>query len=227
MTRVLKSIAKNLTPPLFLNAAISIANFTGLRTVTEPEHAERDSAWYNADYEGNLEYRKHYSGSRYYFLWTVVGDRLLRGGAQSVLDIGCGAGQVASFLKDKGVRRYIGLDLSDVAIRRAKSICPEYDFRAGSVFDTDLVENAAYDAAISLEFLEHVDDDLGVVRRVPKGRRFLGSVPNFPYASHVRHFQRAEEVADRYGRLFAEFHVDAFFADEKRQTFFLFDGVRA
>ena len=95
------------------------------------------------------------------------------------------------------------------------------------MFDTDLFERFDYDAVISLEFLEHVDGDMSVLRRIRQGKRFYGSVPNFPYESHVRHFLDCRQVAERYGPLFTGFRVDEFLADGGARKYFLMEGVKA
>jgi len=224
MTSPWKTVARNLTPPVLWNAASRLKNAL---FPPEVEYGERDSAWYNQDYRENKAYHGHYTGSRYYFIWTVVADRLIRVGARSVLDIGCGAGQVAALLREKGIARYVGIDLSEEAIRRAKSICPAYEFHACNVFATDLIETLDYDAVISFEFLEHVNEDISVLRRIPTGRRVIGSVPNFLCASHVRRFLSSDEVVERYGGLFEQFRVDPLLADNIGTTFYLFEGLRS
>ncbi len=220
-------MAKGLVPPVIWNTASLLKRTLLSRVARPPESGEKDSLWYNQTYRNTEEYRRHYTGSIYYFMWTVIADRLVRIGARSVLDIGCGPGQLASFLRDKGIPRYLGIDLSEEAITLARSVCPEYIFRAVNVFETDVLEKCDYDEVIALEFLEHVQDDTGVLQRIPKGRRFIGSVPNFPYISHVRHFSDCQEVEDRYGSLFGQFRVDAFMANDKGKTFYLFEGVKS
>jgi len=44
------------------------------------------------------------------------------------------------------------------------------------------------------EFLEHIEHDLDVIRFIRPRTYFVGTVPNFPYVSHVRHFQDCDEV---------------------------------
>jgi SAM-dependent methyltransferase len=226
MKSQLQLLAKGLTPPMMWKLATFLKR---LLTGDPPPIAfgERDAEWYNRAYRETEEYRKHYTQSQYYFIWTVVLDRLLRAGVSSVLDIGCGPGQFASLLRANNVPRYCGIDLSQVAIRLARSACPDYTFSAVNVFETDILEKLDYDTAISMEFLEHVSDDIIVLQRIPKGRRFIGSVPNFPYESHVRHFLNTEEVVGRYGSLFEQFHVDSFLADDKEKIFYLFEGIKA
>ena len=38
------------------------------------------------------------------------------------------------------------------------------------------------------------------------GAKFLGSVPNFPFTSHVRHFRSERDVLSRYGQCLADLH---------------------
>lgn len=150
----------------------------------------------------------------------------MRSGAHSVLDIGCGPGQVARFLCDRGLKKYLGLDLSPVATQMAKTLCPDYDFVAASAFESDVFTTARYDTSISLEFLEHVTEEISVLNRLARGTRFFGTVPNFTYKAHVRHFSSCDEVAARYGSLFDSFSVDAFDAPSGKHRFFLFEGIK-
>ncbi len=216
----------SVTPPLVWRAAAAAVRALRPGSRSLPESGERDVSYYNDMYRDIDEYRKHYTASRYYFLWCVIVDRLKRAGVKSVLEIGCGAGQFASLLRDAGVPNYCGVDLSETAIRAARATCTEYTFVAASAFDTNLLEQLDYDTVISLEFLEHVNEDVAVLDRIRQGKKFYGSVPNFPYESHVRHFTNCQQVAERYGSLFTQFKVDAFLADEEGRQYFLFEGVK-
>jgi len=74
---------------------------------------------------------------------------------------------------------------------------------------------------ITTEFLEHVDGDLEVIRQIYSGSRFLATVPNFPYVSHVRHFNDSGEVMRRYEGLFEDFSVTMTPVNEKSKIFSL------
>jgi len=142
------------------------------------------------------------------------------------LDVGCGSGQLASLLKDKGIERYCGIDFSAKRIVQAKQACPEFDFVQADAFGTDLFETYGYDALVTTEFLEHVEGDLDIIFKIRSGARFLGTVPNFPFESHVRHFRDANEVAARYGPYFKDFRVDSFLSNDKGKTFFVLEGIK-
>src|SRR5438067_3176677 len=109
-----------------MRAVRSVARRLGLLTEPPgPTGIERDSAWYDGFYtEDDEEYRRPYPQSRYYFLWAVIVDRVRRSGLRSVLEIGCGPGQLAAFLLDQGVEQYTGLDFSPVAIEIARTNVP-------------------------------------------------------------------------------------------------------
>jgi SAM-dependent methyltransferase len=189
------------------------------------QHGVKDAAWYDAAFEGGDHWRKHYTDSPYCFLWTVIADRIVQSGSLSVLDVGCGPGQLASVLRDKGIRSYCGLDFSPKRIEQARQVCPEFEFVVADAFATDLFERRDYDLVVTTEFLEHVEGDLELIGRIRSGTRVLGTVPNFPYVAHLRHFRAAEEVEARYAPVFKTLRVDTFLASREGKTFFLLDGA--
>ncbi len=189
------------------------------------EGSEAPASWYDEGYAKGLGHHTcHYTESQYYFVWSVIADRLR--GASGVLEIGCGAGQLAELLADQGLERYVGFDFSAEAIKLARARCPQLDFRVEDARRTGLLDDASYDTIVCTEVLEHIEDDLQVVESIPSGRRVLATVPNFDSLSHVRFFENAEEAEARYRSLFSSVktttHLKA-----RVNRFFLIDGVRA
>ncbi|MGZ0172125.1 MAG: class I SAM-dependent methyltransferase [Planctomycetales bacterium] len=188
---------------------------------------QKDSSWYDTVFAGSDEFKKHYTESVYYAGWTIICDRLVRHKVTSILDIGCGPGQFASLLSESaGHVQYLGLDFCAEAIRMAEAVCPARSFLVADVFVDRNLEDLDYDAVVSLEFLEHVDDDIPVLQRIRPGTLFIGSVPNFPSASHVRHFTSAEEVTERYGHLFSEFTAHKHLLSSAGQCLYVMEGTR-
>jgi SAM-dependent methyltransferase len=124
-----------------------------------------------------------------------------------VIDLGCGTGRFAQALYSQTRRgSYLGLDFSQRALAEAKrgfspGVCkyegiefkkqdlarwkPGDDLDGGTVFTC-------------LEVLEHLEDDLDIVGRIPPGFRLIFSVPNYPSKAHVRDFRLIRDVWERY-----------------------------
>ena len=110
---------------------------------------------------------------------------------------------------------------------QAKLVCPEFSFSVEDAFETDLFETFTYDCALSTEFLEHVEGDLEVLKRIKPGTKFFGTVPNFPYISHVRHFNDATQVEARYNQCFDQLQIETILANDRGTEFFLIEGTIA
>jgi 2-polyprenyl-3-methyl-5-hydroxy-6-metoxy-1,4-benzoquinol methylase len=157
----------------------------------------------------------------------VIVDRVRRAGAQRVLEVGCGAGQLAAFLLEQGDEYYVGLDFSPTAIELARKNAPGGRFVVWDACSTEIHADVPHDVLVCMEVLEHIENDLGVVSNFRPGARCLCSVPSFPWESHVRHFADGSAVRERYGRFFAALDVMTFRSPSAlNDLFFLFDGVR-
>jgi 2-polyprenyl-3-methyl-5-hydroxy-6-metoxy-1,4-benzoquinol methylase len=185
---------------------------------------QRGADYYDKFYAASEEYLKHYTHSRYYFLWCVIADRMKPQPSDFVLDVGCGPGQFAAFLLDQGLGRYVGMDFSGETIRMARKACPSATFQKADVFHTDLFETTPYNTVLCTEFLEHIEEDLQVLERVRPGTRVYGTVPNFSDPGHVRYFKTTADVTHRYSHLFRSWKCDAFHAGPQGPTYFLFEG---
>lgn len=150
---------------------------------------ERDSAWYD-EYLWNGKEKmlyRHKSGL------YISAYNLFSG--NNIIDLGCGSGRLAKVLQvNKFNGKYLGVDFSKNAIEYCRKTYP-YEFVLGSVFDVSMDE---YDTVVSLEVLEHINNDTDLLRNIPKGKTFIFSVPSFDNPSHVRHFKNMNEVKDRY-----------------------------
>lgn len=146
-----------------------------------------------------------------------------------MLDIGCGPGQVAECLQDRGLKQYHGFDFSKQSVEMAKSICPTFVFTAADALSTDLYDRVDYDAVLCLEVLEHVEQDIQILQRIRPGATLYASAPNYPDKAHVRVFSSCEEVRERYGIMFDRFRVDAILANQitqEGQILYVFEGVK-
>lgn len=228
MDATLKRVVRNICPPVLYGWASSLRRRPPAdrgRTITTVEGALRSADWYDERYESSAEYAKHYTESQYYAVWTVIADRLERADVERVLDLGCGPGQFAALLHDRGVTAYRGLDFSATSIRLAQQRCPTYDFATADISEVGVIEASDYDCVVTLEFLEHVDGDVAILQRIRPGTRVFATVPNFPDPGHVRYFADAAEVRDRYRDVFSRMEVDPLLLDPKGYALYLIDGT--
>lgn len=224
-TKKVKVIAKELLPPIMLKA------FESVRPAKNQSNGghEQLSDYYDEAFSNQERWHKHYTESNYYPLWSVLVDRIIHAKVESLLEIGCGPGQLSLFLHDQGLRRYLGFDFSARAVELARISCPELKYVEADAFKTDLFHSYDYDAVLCTEFLEHVDHDLEVIGKIRSGTRFYGTVPNFTCASHVRYFTSAQEVNDRYAEFFHSFSVNAYLSNsytKRGEVFYLMEGIR-
>lgn len=156
---------------------------------------EQLPAYYDQFFEEDRSYHEHYRDSHYYVHWAKV-EFLLRNVPGTILEIGCGPGQLAHMLEDLGYTDYVGFDFSEKAIEIAKTRSKQ-SFFVGDAREHDNYQRD-YTTVVCLEVLEHVNDDLQIVKNVKPGTFCVFSVPNFPAPSHVRYFRSEREVRGRY-----------------------------
>jgi len=191
---------------------------------------QQKAEWYDMVYNPAIEsnYICHYIRSGYYPSWSIIADRLLRyanGQQLAILDIGCGVGQFAHMLWDKGIRNYTGIDFSGVAIGEARKRCPEFNFIHADAKASDCISQH-YPIVTCLEFLEHIEGDLELLARIPSGTRIYATVPNFNHDSHVRSFRNAAAVRARYGLLLDDMSIYEMPVTRKHLHLFIVEGVR-
>lgn len=159
---------------------------------------EKDHKWYDEMYSLSQEYKKEPEDSMYYHIWKKAVSLIKR---ERIIDFGCGSGQFAKLLVKKGKRFVKGYDFSKEAIHMARKM--NYNIQ-GQFSVRNLLKLGklpAHDLVICFEVLEHIEEDLAVIKKVPKGKRFIFSVPNFEYRSHVRKFDNIDEIITRYSDL--------------------------
>lgn len=118
-----------------------------------------------------------------------------------VVDLGCGTGRFARLLVDQGFD-VSGMDFSPRAVEEARTYVPEAVFAVMDLRDfrvNDEIEGGT--VFTCLEVLEHLEDDLDLVARIPAGLRFVFSVPNYWSESHIRRFISPADVFERYSGL--------------------------
>lgn len=193
----------------------------------DPSRQAASQAYYDAIYAGENHYRRHGTDMRIDAHFLQVCDQLEAVDAQSVLDIGCGPGQFAQFLRARFPIAYHGIDFSRVAIENARRRgTPDAKFSVLDVTTQPLPPVDDDAAIVCTEVLEHIVDDLALIGKLPKGHDCCCSVPNFYTFSHVRHFRTQFSVQERYGRFFDDFSVKTVPLAAGPNCLYLFSGRR-
>ncbi len=150
----------------------------------------------------DLEDRSFWFRARNELLVGVV-SKLVPPGSRA-LEVGCGTGYVLRALQERCGLRVTGSELFGEGLR----------FAAGRVPAAELVEldarempfEAEFDLVGAFDVIEHIDDDLGVLRGMHRALRPGGAlvvtVPQYPglwsaaddHAHHVRRYRRRELV---------------------------------
>lgn len=114
----------------------------------------------------------------------------------SVLDLGCGFGFLADFVKGP----YLGVDFSPVAIWGAREMSPSVEFVVGDL--RHFTPTVAFDTVVLLEVLEHLDNPAQAVElaRQWATQRIVVSVPrHMPGGGHIWPTWTEEDVARLLG----------------------------
>src|SRR5262245_46910267 len=111
--------------------------------------------YYDNIYRSYPGYSEHYSKSVYFPLWERVAEWLGGYKTKSILDVGCGTGQLLHYLQDQGFKSLSGFDFSEEAIRIAQTLSP-LPFSVADVYDFDY---SPYKIILLTEVLEHLEKD--------------------------------------------------------------------
>ncbi len=132
----------------------------------------------------NQIYGRGYDTERYYPIYEQLAKMIMKYDAPRVLELGCGIGDLAKMLIEKGVE-YRGFDFSEEAVRQSQKRVPTGNFCVGNVYDAEFYKPQDYTCCLAVEVLEHVED-LEVIRNIPAGVRLVASVPNYDDPAHLR-----------------------------------------
>lgn len=156
-------------------------------------------SWYDRVYRESRAYAADPEVASWRPIWdaaiAMIPERAM------VVDLGCGPGQFAELLLRRriDIRSYDGVDFSGEAIRMAeKRIGGRYRWARFQALDLDHVAVQRGQVAVCLEVMEHLADDALPIRRCEPGTLFIGSVPGYDSASHVRVYDESM-IEARFG----------------------------
>ena len=146
-------------------------------------------------------YADGYSAASYRPVYEAVLDFLQRMRAASVLEVGCGTGELAAQVVAAGIP-YRGFDISPVAVEQVRARGIE-TVRVGSAYAPDNYRPRDYNVIVALEVFEHIDDRRAI-GHFPPGVHVLFSVPDFVETAHLRAYQDPQrDIVQYYSGLLA------------------------
>lgn len=183
--------------------------------------------YYDAVYGKDNHYREDGAALEHAKHFSLICDLLDSDGAQSVLDLGCGPGQFAQYLRSRMPIPYLGVDYSQVAIHSATDRhVPDAEFRVLDVVACDIPDCPPTTSIVCTEVLEHVLEDEALIAKIPVGHPCYFSVPSFYTFGHVRHFGDEASVRDRYSKYFDSFAVTELPLGAGKNRLYVFSGLR-
>ncbi|HXH20304.1 MAG TPA: class I SAM-dependent methyltransferase [Chitinophagales bacterium] len=144
-----------------------------------------------------------------------------------LLEIGCGQGRGLELLLSK-CRTYTAIDRNELVISSLKEKFPELTLITGSVPPFTGVESSRYDSLVSLQVIEHIEDDkmfVDEIYRVLKpGGTGIISTPNIKMSLtrnpwHVREYTK-DELLSLIRRKFREVNLMGVYGDEKVNRYY-------
>lgn len=141
-----------------------------------------------------------------------------------VVELGCSNGNFASLLKNKKIQ-YLGIDILKNKIEEAINTVKNRKFICCDILQNlNLLKNQ--DLFISFQCLEHIKDDLLILKNLDEGVKTIFSVPNSPYIGHVRWFE-LDGWKSRYEKYikFSDIYTIQNPRKNKKRSF-LFKGIR-
>jgi 2-polyprenyl-3-methyl-5-hydroxy-6-metoxy-1,4-benzoquinol methylase len=178
---------------------------------------EQKSEYYDKAFSKDPRYSGFYKELAHFPVFQIALAYLKEMDRPYVMELGCGTGQFAQFIWERGIREYLGVDFSEKAIEIAKKLSPQL-FKVADISTVEIPPE--FDTFVLLEVLEHIEKDLEVLRRIPEGKKIIFSVPRFDDPAHVRHFTSKQEVEFRFQNVM---RIEDLM---KYQNWYIVNGVR-
>jgi len=180
----------------------------------------RGAEYYNDIFTRYKKYHSHYSESRYFEMWKRIIELIKTIPEPSILEVGCGTGQFAEFLKDQNLIDYKGFDFSVTALNLATGRnINDFIFFEGDAQTKTAYLKYDYNLIVALEVFEHTDD-MKLLEQIESGKNIILSVPEFDDPAHIRYFPRIEQVTQQYEKYI---NIEVL---EKFDRWFILKGVK-
>jgi len=178
----------------------------------------KTNEYYNKIYNESSEYKKHYSDIIYFPIFKEIIKKICK--HNIIIELGCGAGQLAHYLMDNKYCNYLGIDFSNKAIEQAiKTVGNKFIVKDLLSYNIDL----NYDTIIALEFFEHIEYKK-VLTNLKSDTKIIFSVPNFKIDSHLYYWKDEAQIKRDFSK-----YIDIVTIENplsiKNKKWFLVNGI--
>jgi SAM-dependent methyltransferase len=111
------------------------------------------------------ENRRMYDAKRAVIDELVGQNGIAIGPSTRALEIGCGVGYWTEYLQSRGVRSYLGNDITSISVTRLRERFPRYQFIEGDAGAITLPPDA-FDLVLMIDVTQHITDDRGFARAI-------------------------------------------------------------
>lgn len=163
MRRIARPIVQRLTKPF--KALLACAKYVSRRAPLDPIPSYEEY-WKRRERDGT-------SGT-FYPRFEIVGSMVQP--EESVLDFGCGSGELLKYLRNKGFKKLAGCD-----------VCKPEGYPKTLPFYTidELLRNERFDVVVMLQVIEHIPDaEESIAKMFTVSNKVIISIPNSGYWQH-------------------------------------------
>lgn len=134
-------------------------------------------------------------GIEYLTYINFVKEKILKINPKSLLDIGCGDGYLINSLEYNKEKKFLGIDLSERAIKFANAFSNGYEFKKFDLFDI----KEKFDVVTLIEVIEHIPDDFldqfinEACEKVDNNGYLIVSVPTNVEPVQKKHYRHYDE----------------------------------
>lgn len=161
---------------------------------------------------GNRRYSEEKNEEMYNVKKNIVTDLLknrnIEIAGKRVLEIGCGVGYWTEYCKDIDCKDYVGIDISETAVKTLQEKYPMYTFISGDVAELTLDEK--FDVVLMIDVTQHIVDDEKFTKSMEFVKRTLNEDGCFIVTSWLenkardKYYERSRGI-EYYTDIFTEY----------------------